>query len=260
MKMSSGKKNIYKLAVTFILFFSVNGVFAQKTIENPELHMGVSINNIILRDILNKGLNALSREEINSLRQKWMPLEFEKTTTEAKSSYQWIIISGVAFLLIIMIFSIFYLWRFRSDKKTILIFLILLLFGFVCAEFAAIKIYISKNEAISHAKLLRMESLRIVDHIRQTSDDLTRMVRLFAITGDSRFEAYFNRILDIRNGDAPRPLEYSNVYWDYVIATGRDPRSNEAPMSIEALMRQNNFDNEEFNLLSTANNKSNTLA
>jgi membrane-bound lytic murein transglycosylase D len=34
MKKSSGKKYIYKLAVTFILFFSVNGVFAQKTIEN----------------------------------------------------------------------------------------------------------------------------------------------------------------------------------------------------------------------------------
>ena len=122
-----------------------------------------------------------------------------------------------------------------------LILLILLLFGMVCAEFTAIKIYVSKNEAISRAKLLRMESLRIVDHLRQTSDDLTRMVRMFAVTGDSRFEAYFKRILDIRNGEAPRPVDYGNGYWDYVVATGRDPRSNGTPMSIEDLMIQKNF-------------------
>ncbi len=128
-----------------------------KAIENPELHMGVSINNLILRDILNKGMGAISRTEINSLRQKWMSLEFQEVT-EAKSTYSWAFFSGVVLLLIIMILSIVYLWRVRGDKKMILIFLILLLFGMVCAEFTAIKIYFSKNEAISHAKLLRMES------------------------------------------------------------------------------------------------------
>ena len=59
-----------------------------------------------------------------------------------------------------------------------------------------------------------------MDELRQSSDDLTRMARTYAATGDQRFVDYFNQILDIRSGKAPRPLQYGRVYWDLVIASG----------------------------------------
>jgi PAS domain S-box-containing protein len=215
-----------------------------------------------LVSILNKGLASITKEEMNTIRQKWIPVKFDSTKVApaADSSYQWITVTGVIIFLVIIALVIIHLWRAQGEKKAILILLILMLLGLACVEFFTIKAYVSKNEAISRAKLLRLESLRVVDLIRQTSDDLTRMARLFAVTGDLRFENYFNRILAIREGEAPRPVDYNNVFWDYVVASGRDPRASGKPQSIEDLTRQTGFDDEEFNLLRTAKNKSNALA
>ena len=65
----------------------------------------------------------------------------------------------------------------------------------------------------------RYSAQQLADSLRQTSDDLTRMVRLYAMTGDPVYRDYFDEILAIRNGDAPRPVNYFNIpYWDVVLA------------------------------------------
>ena len=225
------------------------------------LHIATRKDLPLLASILTKGINSITPEEINALREKWMPfkLGIEKVAPTTDSSYKWITVTGVIIFLVIMVMVVIHLWRAQGEKKAILILLILMLLGLACVEFFTIKAYVSKNDAISGAKVLRLESLRIVDLIRQTSDDLTRMARLFAATGEQRFEDYFNRIMAIRHGEAPRPVDYGNVYWDYVIASGRAPRASGKPQSIEDLMRQTGFDEEELNLLRTAKDKSNTL-
>jgi PAS domain S-box-containing protein len=53
-----------------------------KVVENPELHIGVSITSSLLRDILNKGLSAVSREEKAQLKKRW----FSALDTEGKQS------------------------------------------------------------------------------------------------------------------------------------------------------------------------------
>ncbi|MDE0608944.1 MAG: hypothetical protein OXH77_03395 [Anaerolineaceae bacterium] len=61
----------------------------------------------------------------------------------------------------------------------------------------------------------------LADGLRQTSDDLTRMVRLYAVTGDPLYKDYFDQILAIRNGEQARPTRYYQIpYWDLVLATG----------------------------------------
>jgi len=45
-----------------------------KEIANPALHIGVSRARPILRNILNKGLDAITREEMNAIRDKWIPV------------------------------------------------------------------------------------------------------------------------------------------------------------------------------------------
>ena len=61
----------------------------------------------------------------------------------------------------------------------------------------------------------------LADELRQSSDDLTRMARLYAITGVLRYREHFEEILAIRNGEAPRPSQYNLVYWDLVGPNGR---------------------------------------
>jgi hypothetical protein len=62
----------------------------------------------------------------------------------------------------------------------------------------------------------RYASNLLADEFRQSSDDLTRMARTFAVSGDSKFERMYWEILAIRNGQAPRPRRYERIYWDFV--------------------------------------------
>ncbi len=59
------------------------------------------------------------------------------------------------------------------------------------------------QDLTAKAEWHRFESRIYADHLRQTSDDLTRMARSYVVTGDEKFERYFNEILMIRNGALP---------------------------------------------------------
>jgi len=109
------------------------------------------------------------------------------------------------------------------------------------------------------AESRRYESYKIADQLRQSSDDLTRMARTYVVTGDVRYEAYFNRILAIRNGAAPRPANYDGVYWDLIVAHGDEPTPHGEPVAIEALMREANFTEREFARLRLAQGESDAL-
>jgi hypothetical protein len=74
---------------------------------------------------------------------------------------------------------------------------------------------------IVRAEARRYSSYKLADELRQSSDDLTRMARLYVVTGDARYRSHFDRILAIRDGRAPRPLDYGNVYWDFAVAWGK---------------------------------------
>ena len=97
--------------------------------------------------------------------------------------------------------------------------------------------------------------------LRQSSDDLTRMARAYAATGDERYRAYFQRILDIRNGVAPRPPSYRLAYWDRVVAAGAEaapqPAGRAAPLRDE--MAAAGFTAAELELLAASEDASNQL-
>ncbi len=119
---------------------------------------------------------------------------------------------------------------------------------------------IKKNEGkIAQAEVKRYQAYLLADELRQSSDDLTRMARTYSVTGDHVFREYFQKILAIRNGEAPRPLDYHNIYWDFVTATGKSPRANDAARSLKILMKEAGFTETEFALLRETENKSNEL-
>jgi PAS domain S-box-containing protein len=112
---------------------------------------------------------------------------------------------------------------------------------------------------VAEAEARRTQSFRLADELRQSSDDLTRMARTFAVTGNERFAEWFQRILDIRNGDAPRPVDYDSIYWDFVTATGEPPRPDAEAVPLVELMRSAGFQQDELAMLREAQVKSDAL-
>ena len=105
----------------------------------------------------------------------------------------------------------------------------------------------------------RYESSRLADQLRQSSDDLTRMARTYVITGDSIYEKYFNDILAIRDGKAPRPENYQNIYWDLVISDKSHSSEKGESISLEQLMKEQGFTEEELTKIQQAHNESDAL-
>ncbi|NBS14700.1 MAG: HAMP domain-containing protein [Verrucomicrobia bacterium] len=107
----------------------------------------------------------------------------------------------------------------------------------------------------------RFESYQLADEVRQSSDDLTRMARTFVITGDPKYEKFFERILAIREGTGPRPKTYNEVYWDLITTPNEPPLGpDEKPSSLESRMLEAGFTVEEFSLLQNAHVQSDQLA
>ena len=147
-----------------------------------------------------------------------------------------------------------------GQQKRTLILLILMLLASIAGGLWVLKLLDQNNDAFAFAKQQRYDSLQLVDLVRQTSDDLTRMARTFAATGDERFLDYFEHILSIRKGDAPRPIDYHRVYWDLVSASGDYPRADGQPEAISAVMERYGFTGEELFLMEQAERASNELA
>ena len=120
----------------------------------------------------------------------------------------------------------------------------------------------STQTQISDSHEDRLRRYQLADELRQSSDDLTRMARLYAVTGDERYRDYFQRILDIRHGEALRPTRYSDIYWDFVTASHRYPpdRTGTESVALRDLMEQAGFTPDELALLEEAEDNSDALA
>jgi CHASE3 domain sensor protein len=55
-------------------------------------------------------------------------------------------------------------------------------------------IYAYMEKQIDHANELRLQSYLLADQLRQSSDDLTRMVRTYVVTGDPIYKQHYQEI------------------------------------------------------------------
>ncbi|NRR29276.1 hypothetical protein HSX11_03665 [Oxalobacteraceae bacterium] len=116
-------------------------------------------------------------------------------------------------------------------------------------------------------------SSQLMDELRQSSDDLSRLVRSYIETGDRRYQRAFQDVLAIRNGTAPRPLQYERLYWDLVLADEASlplagqpgaawyakPRPDGAAVALRQLMIDAGFTPGELFQLITAERRSTAL-
>ena len=76
-------------------------------------------------------------------------------------------------------------------------------------------LYQGARQEIGASYKLQHLSYLPADELRQSSDNLTRLGRVYVITGDVKYEKQYFDILDIRNGKKPRPSDYHRIYWDF---------------------------------------------
>lgn len=121
--------------------------------------------------------------------------------------------------------------------------------------------FLTEREVVQSNWAARRAALSFADRLRQTSDDLTRMVRLYAVNGDPVYREYFDEILAIRNGEAPRPVDYFSVpYWDIVLNTGERFGEGGEAVPIRTLAREAGLLEEELAEIEKAEDASNALA
>lgn len=119
---------------------------------------------------------------------------------------------------------------------------------------------INNQRSLSKSEENRYQSYLLADELRQSSDDLSRMARTFAVTGESRYAILYQQILSIRNGQEPRPSNYSYPYIDFLAAGQKVNSKSDSAVKLLELMRRQGMSDAELNKLKEAEHASNELA
>ena len=116
----------------------------------------------------------------------------------------------------------------------------------------------NQNKTIA-AQERRYQSYLLADELRQSSDDLTRLARTYVVISDPRYEEQYWTVLDIRNGNAPRPINYQGIYLDFIAVDGVKPRGDGKAFPLQQLMKEQGFTEVEFAKLKEAQGNSDGL-
>lgn len=119
---------------------------------------------------------------------------------------------------------------------------------------------LSNYNSLVKKQNLRYRSYVLADSLRQSSDDLTRFARTFAITGEEKYRKMYFDVLNIRNGTKVRPIDYDSIYWDLILEYDElDSGDPGRKISIENLMSEMGFSDKELQKLAEARNRSDEL-
>ena len=66
-------------------------------------------------------------------------------------------------------------------------------------------LYVQAEKKIDRANETRFLAIDLTQELRRSSDDLTRLARMFVVTGDPTYKAQYQEVLDIRDGKRLRP-------------------------------------------------------
>jgi PAS domain S-box-containing protein len=144
----------------------------------------------------------------------------------------------------------------RPSRFTVLVGATAFTFALLVACFA---VYVRAEKRIDVVNDQRHRSFLLAEELRQSSDDLTRMVRTYVATGEPIWRRRYEEVLGIRDGRLPRPLDYEDVYWDLVGPDDERPRPAGPAVPLLELMARAGFAEEEFALLARSKAASDAL-
>ena len=122
-----------------------------------------------------------------------------------------------------------------KSKKFQYFLMFLCMFLILALGFVFMQIRTGSDQLVKVANQ-QLNSYKIAVDFRQSSDDLTMLVRLYVQTSDKSYKQQYEEILEIRNGLKENPQIGKKI-------------------SFKDLMKQNGFTNDEFKVLEDAENK-----
>jgi diguanylate cyclase (GGDEF)-like protein len=115
------------------------------------------------------------------------------------------------------------------------------------------------NVELKNIEYNRHEMFLKADELRQSSDDLTKFARMFVVTGNQIYKDNYHKILAIRNGQAKRPKDYEQIYWDLTEPTRSLSHPPESKKSLQESMEELPFSDDEYKKLTLSVEHSNFL-
>ncbi len=147
-----------------------------------------------------------------------------------------------------------------NQHKTARFTAYLVLMLVVLAAFAGVfAFYVQAEKQIDRANETRILSLRLAQEFRQSSDDLTRTARLFVVTGDPVYRKQYQDIVDIRDGNKPRPAFAGNQGQSLKMGSDYRRLGAGAAVPLLDLMQQAEFTEQEKAELAAAKARSDAL-
>ncbi len=137
-------------------------------------------------------------------------------------------------------------WSIKHISIKRLFFLInAIIFTFLtCIALTIIWIYDIESDLDQHQND-RYHAYLLADELRKTAEDLSKMASNFLLTGNSKYEEAYQKILEIRNGEKPRPTHYEHLRWDLVVEGLQKIENLEQAIPLENLINQIDFSEEE---------------
>ncbi|MBF0264315.1 MAG: transporter substrate-binding domain-containing protein [Gammaproteobacteria bacterium] len=244
----------YVLQNNFIDSIILNAPIVER---NPiKVYAAVRSDMPLLHSIIDKSIKSMTHEQHKLIRDKWFGTYQHDIKNQVKEHSVKILeifqieeILFVSGLLILFAFTAFYtyhnsnLLHISLQKFTIGI----IIFELTVAVFLIYEIIVFDRleNALANAHKERYEMYKVTDLLRQSSDDLTRFARNFAATGDKAFKNNFDDVLAIRNGEKSRPVKYFGIYWDLDKQMRELLHVDGEAKSIDSLIKQLPFTNEE---------------
>lgn len=115
------------------------------------------------------------------------------------------------------------------------------------------------GKSLDESSTQRYNSFLLANELRNSSDNLTKMVRSYASSQNSNYEQIYNDIVEIRSGKKARPENYQSVYWEFIIAGEVAPSNVGETIALTELMKREGFTEEEMALLKESEARSNGL-
>lgn len=223
-----------------------------------------------LASIINKALDSIPLVERMSLLEKWgastvsEDLEPLVIPSEIVFDQTAQIIKWIAGLFTVLLLVVFIYWVTHGRPKRLsirlaILFMTTIVAGLVVAISVLVLNLIDGGQRQEEIEKRKYEAMQLAYELKQSSDDLTRFVRTYAVTGDPKYAEYFQAIVHIRDGIQAHPKEFSFVFWDKLSAGLVELNDAGEKYSIEQRMTELGLTNQEVELLKQAKLESDDL-
>ncbi len=217
--------------------------------------------------IINKALSSMDQRAKQELFDKWVPPVQVVSSREIEAGEFDIaryLLRTIGSIFLSVLAVLLVLWLVKGRPRRLTIKFTLIVTSFIFASLIAsstVFVYILSSSHRHDDELMDQfqQSMNLALELKQSSDDLTRLVRTYTVTGDPVYEYYFRKIAAIRDGKEPHPEDFTLFYWDYITADTRKFDQSGETYSIEERMYSFGLTDEERGKLEEAKRLSDYL-